>query len=183
MVKLSNKKLCTLLIPAIAVVAGVMLKNGGKQYMKSQGKKEDNNLKMIGMALFIGGWIGVAWAASINDKSCKKGPKFWLPILSSVSIVVAVIVMMQAKEKYGDKSPNWVMVFVAMFAIGWIALGYSVAMGKGNTAMTFGLGASGLVLVSMLGSLPWQRKNSVVDGPGMALFALAWVSLAVANSM
>jgi len=183
---LNNNKFLELFLPALAVIAGVMLKNGGKQYAASEDKKENKTIKMIGMILFIGGWIGVAYSAGTTRGKAKKGSKLLLPIVSIMAIVAAVIVMMQAKEKYtggGGKMPGWVMIFAGLFAVGWIVLGYSVAMGKGNTALVLGLGASGLVLGSMLGVLPWQRKNKVVDGPGMAMFALAWVALACANAM
>jgi len=109
--------------------------------------------------------------------------KMWLPVLASIGILGTVLIMMPTKEKHGGKLPTWGMILPVLFAAFWILLGWSVSMGKGSTALYFGLGSAALVLLSMLVSLPWQRKNGMIDGPGMSLFALGWVALAVANAM
>lgn len=182
MLNLLDKKFCSLMCPALIIIIGVMLKNGGKQFNEHKGVKEDKMVMLLGTILFIGGWIGVAYAAATTDTGFKSGQNLWLPIMSSTAIVLSVMGMMQAKQKYGEDTPEWFNVLVFVFAIGWLVLGYSVAMGKGDKTMVLGIGAAVFVLVSMLIALPWQRKNNVVDGPGMALFALGWVLLAAANS-
>ena len=62
-----------------------------------------------------------------------------------------------------------------IFAGAWLMLGYSVEP-------IYGTFAAILVLISMLVSLPWQRKNNVIDGPGMPLFVIAWFMLAFLNA-
>lgn len=176
----NEKKFWMLMIPAIAVMAGVMFKNGGGPKQANIGKWS----KMLGLILFIAGWLGVAYAVSLNGSSrFKSGMKMWLPVLAAIGVLVTVLVMMPTMEKHGGKLPTWAMILPVLFAGFWILLGWSVAMGKGSKALYFGLAASALVLLSMLISLPWQRKNCAVDMPGMALFALGWVALSVANAM
>lgn len=172
MVQLSNNKFRDLFIPALVVIAAVLIKNGGAQYYKNKGKKMDSNVKNLGMLLFAVGWMGVAYTLYKG----KYGHKAWLPVLASAAIVGSVAGMAFAGKKYKN-------LFAGLFVLGWIALGYFVAEGKGNTAMMMGLGASGLVLASMLFALPWQRTNKVIDGPGIGLFSLGWVVLAAAHAL
>ena len=169
------------MVPALAIMAGVMLKNGGGPKQANLGKWS----KTLGMVLFIGGWLIVAYAVSLNSKGSrfKSGMKMWLPVLASLGVLVTVMIMMSIKEKHGGKMPTWAMILPVLFAALWILLGWSVAMGKGNIAIYLGLGAAALVLLSMLVSLPWQRKNGMIDGPGIGLFALGWVALSVANAL
>ena len=77
-------------------------------------------------------------------------------------------------------------MYPVIFAGSWLALGYTVGMGKGgffNTSTILGLLAAGMVLVGMMVVLPWQRKNNVVDGPGLPLFVAAWGLLAAGNAI
>ena len=54
---LNQKSFLTTLLPGIAIATGVMFKNGGKQL---GGDKQGMN-KTIGMVLFVGGWIEMAY--------------------------------------------------------------------------------------------------------------------------
>lgn len=79
----------------------------------------------------------------------KTQENLWMPVISSIVILISVMIMVGVKKKCGD-TPEWFSIFIFLFAAWWIVLGYSVAMGKGNTAMLFGVGASILVIVNML---------------------------------
>lgn len=179
-ISLNQNKFFQAMVAAGLVMAGVMLKNGGKQLSKFKGNKENNTTMMIGMALFILGWVGVAWVTSSGSLSSTRSR---ICVAASATILVIVIVMMEVMKKNPDKKPRWFMVLPVMFSVAWIALGYGVSMGKKNIALWLGVGASLFVILSMLISLPWQRKKNIIDGPGVGLFALAWVGISMANAL
>jgi uncharacterized membrane protein YhdT len=178
---LNKTKVLRTMLPALAIMVGVMLKNGGEQFAACGGRINKKQMKMIGSLLFVGGWIGIAYAVGMACNSMKRGKHMWMPVAASAGVLLSVMAMMHYKHKK-DK-PRWLVAAPVIFAGSWLLLGYSVAMGKGNLAMMFGLGAAACVLLSMMVALPWQRKKKVIDGPGMALFALGWIALTVANSM
>jgi len=170
---LNNDLFFKTMVAAVAVISGVSIRNGGFQI--SAGKATN----IIGTIIFILGWIAVTYFISYRN-----GKISWTPIIAVLAIVVSVFSTQNANNKYGVKTlSKWSTIFMAIFAAGWIALGYSVARGKSNVALWLGMGAAGAVLLSMLTVLPWQRPRCMSDGPGMALFALGWVALAAANSM
>lgn len=171
---LDQKSLTNTLTPALIIAAGVMFKNGGKQY----GGQTTNKSKILGMAMFIGGWIGLTWGL-VNGLT---GPSFYLPIIACVGIMGSAVAMSFIKDS-DDKLPTWGYIFVAIFAICWVMLGYSVAMDKGLESMAFGMIAAACVIFSMVILLPWQRKNGVVDGPGMALFVIGLLMLSYAKAV
>jgi hypothetical protein len=82
----------------------------------------------------------------------------------------------------GEKPPQTMMIFVGTFTISWLLLGYAAGLGASNHGKILSWIAAIFVLVSMLGVLPWQRKNMVIDGPGFAMFGMAWVFLAMTNA-
>lgn len=168
----SNKFLYTLVAGAI-VVAAVNLENGTKQLGKAPSK--------FGTPLFILGWIAVAYMARWGDFGF--GRKSQLAVFSSFTIVASVMTMMMEKEHPGKFNPNIVKLAKFGFAAGWLLLGYTVSFGKGDKAKALALMSPVLVLLSMMAFLPWQRTKKIVDGPGMALFGVAWVFLAMSNAM
>jgi hypothetical protein len=181
----ANERFWQLLIPSMLIISGIVLKNGGKQYQKSLGKKENLSMTSLGLTLFLAGWAGVAYAVT-QDGTTKTGLHLWLPLVGIAAIVIGVSGVMFKKKFMStfNLGEGKMKFFGLLFLGGWILLGYSVAHGKKVEALVFGLLASVLVLGSMFKSaLPFQRKHNIVDGPGMAMFALGWVSLAIANSM
>ena len=75
------------------------------------------------------------------------------------------------------------MLLPAIFAIAWIILGFNVGSHLKNNNMKYlGLLATILVLISMMGILPFQRKHNIIDGPGMPLFVIAWAVIILVNS-
>jgi len=74
------------------------------------------------------------------------------------------------------------MLYPIIFSCAWILLGYNVGEHLEGNMKYMGLVASGLVLLSMLITLPKQRKGCIVDGPGMPFFVIAWIILVVMNS-
>ena len=181
---INDRKFWKTMIPALAVILGVMLKNGSEQYAKKKREPPNNGYFYSGLAIFILGWLGVASAIALDKKGTGMGTptKIALSFGSSTMIVVAVVVMMMAKKKAGEM-PKWAKMFIIPFIIGWLLLGYTSSIGQTKPALWLGLGAAIVVIISMMAILPWQRKNGVIDGPGMALFGFGWVLLAAANSI
>ena len=184
MLEINCPKFWKTMIPALVVMMGVIIKNSSEQYAKNKKEKPNNIYFYVGMAIFILGWIGVAFAIALNEEGTGMGTpkKIALSFVSSTMIVVAVALMMITKKKEGEM-PKWATMMVIPFIIGWLLLGYTSSIGQTKPALWLGLGSAVLVIISMVGALPWQRKNGVIDGPGMALFAFAWVLLATANSI
>jgi hypothetical protein len=146
----------------------------------------DETKKMIGMALFLLGWLVVAYGISIGPMggySIPATPRTFVVFSICAAIVMDVMTMKQhmADEKDATSPAPMPQHMPIIFALGWLALGFF----SGWNALTriIGLASAGLVVVSMLVLLPWQRKNGIVDGPGMALFVLGWMGLALANSL
>jgi hypothetical protein len=166
------------LIPAIGVVASVVLKNGGSQFASKTGIPLNETIMTGGKILFVLSWFGVAYALTNGDISTDKNK---LIIGASAAIVISVMSMM--KGKMMPIQPSWMKIAAMAFVVGWLALGYGTGMGKGGFAINLGLTAGACAVVSMMKVLPWQRMNGVVDGPGMPLFMLAWFGLAVVSGL
>jgi hypothetical protein len=128
--------------------------------------------KPLGVALITLGWLYTAYILSVGRKN-----KMGL-VLPSLAILGSVMVMKQFMTK-GKMPP---MAFPAIFAIAWIVLGWNVGGHLTGWMKYLGLVASALVIGSMMGLLPMQRKAGVVDGPGMPMFVLAWVIITLLNA-
>lgn len=157
------------LLAATLVVLGVLVKNGGDQYYKNA-LSHPLWPMVLGGALFVAGWTWLGKQTRSYD-----GVGF---------IVVSVMVMMVAKYKNGNVMPSWAKWMAIGFGLGWLLLADKVGRAH-KTSLTpkyLAFAAAFMVLLSMLGFLPWQRKHGVVDGPGMVLFGGAWVLMAMAHS-
>jgi len=163
-------------LSALAIASGVVTKNSVKFLIKD-GKLPGDGWQfwvstIIGMIMFIGGWIGMG----LYTKEATGGvnePWIWLGV---VSILVAVLL---------QNAPMTVpaLLMGILFIGGWAVFGWAAAGGvKSKLALT--LPAAGLVVSAMaLGVLGWQRKNCVIDGPGYPMFMLAWGLLTLSNSL
>ena len=171
----NKKSLMSTLLGASLVIGGVVIKNTLEQL-----KTPKHPLSKVGLGLFIIGWVIVAYAT--GNSGSKSRNKMFIAFSSAAGIVYSVMSMKKAMAS-GMPMP---MMYPAIFAGSWLTLGYTVGMGKGgffNTSTILGLLAAGMVLLGMMVVLPWQRKNKVVDGPGMPLFVAAWGLLAAGNAL
>ncbi len=185
MVLLNDDVLALTSLGAAGVISGVVIKNS----MEQLGKKENAIAKFVGPALFIGGWLVVLWSIirtglGLNAKT----------IQAAIAIATIIGSVMYMKDKMAKKEKiEWYIGI--LFPVGWILLAYTVGLGGldgitnlsmeqvFSTKSLLSFSAAAVVLLSMMWALPWQRKNCVVDGPGMPLFCLGWVLLIGANSM
>lgn len=166
---LNNSLLVQTSIASLLVIFGVVLKNSLEQAKMSNNKMLNN----LGMLMFAFGWIYLAYILSIGRENKVT------PIVSSLAILVSVMMM---KQYMKDKKE--VPIYLpAMFSVAWLAIGYYVSSHLTGNMKYMGLLASVCVLVGMLYSLPYQRKNCIVDGPGMPLFVIAWAMIVYFNSL
>lgn len=156
-------------LSALMVIAGVVIKNSGNKL----GLKDHKIVKPLAMFLFIGGWLYAAYALSLGRQDRL------LTVLASLAIVGSVTFMKLCMDE--GKEPGKMLPVI--FAIAWIALGYAVSEHLPGMARYYGLVASALVLGSMMVALPYERKQCLVDGPGMPMFVIAWFIMIVTNSM
>lgn len=179
MITLNPRKFYYTLFGGLIVMFAVTIKNSQEQF---QGENEQIEFIMskLGPLLFLAGWIFVAYAVgSDGNGTMLFNKKSILSVLSSTGVVISVM-RMKSLMSNEEVVPYYLP---GLFAVSWIILGFTTGIGRSNKNKIFGLLASALVIGSMLFVLPWQRKNNVIDGPGKDMFALAWVSLAAANSM
>jgi hypothetical protein len=174
MIILDKKKFLATSAGATLVVAGVVIKNS-----LEQSGNTDANLQMLGKALFVVGWVVIAYSIAMNvmNYTVRRNMRSAMVAAACLSIVV-VVMEMKKVMKAGNEPPAWMPM---LFAGSWFALGLLAGFNKRNRII--GVLAAACVSISMLMVLPWQRKNGVVDGPGMVMFTLGWVSLAFANSL
>lgn len=156
-------------LSALMVIGGVVLKNSSAKL----GLKDHKYVKPFSMFLFIGGWLYAAYALSL-------GRQDRLPTVMASLAIVASVTFMKTCMDQGNEPGK---ALPAIFALAWIVLGYAVSDHLGGSAKYYGLGASALVLGSMMVALPYERKQCLVDGPGMPMFVIAWGIITVLNSM
>jgi len=166
---MSNSLISTT-VGSILIVSGVVLKNTLEQ-------TNTNNmiLTTLGMSIFSIGWIVMAYALSQNKQA---------RTIVGISIACASILISVMTMKILMKQNKTVHIALPIiFAISWIILGFLVGDHL-NGAMSYsGLISSIMVILSMMVVLPWQRKNCVVDGPGMPLFVSALAYIIYLNSL
>jgi hypothetical protein len=165
--KLNNSLVLHTSVAALMVIFGVIVKNASEQM------KMPNHpvAKPLGMALFVLGWIYTAYVLSLY-----KHNKLVF-IIPSLAILGSVIMMKQSMSK--DQSPP--IIYPIVFALSWLVLGFNVGNHLPGNMKYFGLVASAFVLLSMMKMLPEQRKDCIVDGPGMPLFVIAWAIIVFLN--
>jgi len=159
-------------IAATLVIGGVVTKNSFEQL----GVPNHPVGKPTGMALFIVGWLLAAYILSSGRTTTLAKAAV---VLSCLGILGSVLRMKAVMSKGGK--PN--MIFPLIFALSWVVLSVLSAQGLPLWGQAAGVAAAALVLGSMMGLLPKQRKHAVVDGPGMPMFTGAWVIVVALNAL
>ena len=150
-----------------AILVGVIVKNTFEQLGQSSPISV-----YLGPAFFVLGWLGLAYSLSLTNGTINiRNKKTQIFFACAVGIVVSVMTM-KGMMKEGKEPPVYLKI---IFAAAWLLLGYTLDP-------KLGLAAAGLVLASMLFALPWQRKNKVIDGPGMPMFVIGLGLIVYANS-
>ena len=159
-------------VAAGLVISGVVTKNSFEQL----GVPNHPVGKPAGMGLFVAGWLLATYAFGSGRKTQGLGV---VTAGACLSILGAVMYM---KGQMG-KGKAVGMIAPAVFALAWLVLGQVVAEGLPRWGQVLGVVATALVLGSMMGTLPMQRKAGVGDGPGMPMFTAAWALIVALNSV
>lgn len=168
MVTLNDKILTQTSLGALGVISGVVIKN---TYSQMEAPKNKDIAEMIGTLVFVVGWLTVLHAVVMKGKTAFVPSQKNIASIASVAGILGSVFIMKSKMKAKEEIH---MMYPLIFSASWLALGYNIG--------EYGNAASVMVILSMLFSLPWQRKNCIVDGPGMPLFVAAWALIAYSNS-
>lgn len=166
MVDISTQALKVGSVGALLINLGVMIQNG-----LEQGKLKTGASKIIGLIIFIIGWVVMAYTVGFTGDV---GLKTFASFLMAGSIVTGVILSKMTKLK---------LLGLILFVVGWVGFGLIAGVDKTMTGKAVTLGAATMALASMLFVLPYQRSKGIIDGPGMSLFTVAWFLLIGGNAM
>lgn len=184
MVELKNNVSMTMMAGAAMVILGVALKNGGEQ-----AGRDDS---VLGPILFIAGWLAVAYGMSMTGTSHKlyRNKKGNAALLAAAMIVGAVFAMKAIKK--GTMSDKWQPLAPVLFVGGWLLMGYLGSLNN-NSSLSWSnvnrdkamwaVPGVALVLSSMMGVLPYERKERITDTMGMPMFSWGWMFVIIANAM
>lgn len=168
MVQLNDQLLLHTTIAGLMVIAGVIVKNSGNKLNLNNHKV----VKPLGMGLFVGGWLYCAYIMSSGRVDRLNS------VLACTMVVASVVTMKTCMDK--GRRPG--QIFPIIFILGWVLLGYASGEHLNGNMRYLGLLASALVIGSMMVALPYERKQCLVDGPGMPMFVVAWGIIIFLNS-
>lgn len=157
-------------IAAIMIILGVVIKNSLKIFTD---KTVSDFMKLLGVSFFLFGWIYMAFILS-KDRS-----NSLVIIVSSLGILLSAMIMNYLMEKNLEIN----IILPIIFIVCWLLLGFSIGTHLKDYKKYLGIFAGLLVILSMVVSLPFQRQNCLVDGPGMPLFVIAWFIVVYLNSL
>lgn len=153
-------------ISSIMIIFGIMIKNSGNKL----GFKDYDIITNISAFLFIGGWLYLTYALSLY-RSNK------IPIIISSLTIVATVTFMKTYIKNDNKALK------GIFALAWIILGYAISEHLPNESKYYGFIAIAMVLYAMKVALPYERKQCLIDGPGMPMYIIAMFIIVILNSI
>ena len=145
--------------------------------------------QMVGMPLFTIGWALVIMGFLNNDTRAHK----YRNILAISSL--GVYTMAMTARMLADAGKNGLPIKLAKgkFLLCWIAIGVLIGMKQHDeteegekhdpTIHALGLLPPALVVISMMSINGLERPKNIASGPGMPLFASAWVILSLVNSL
>lgn len=171
-VTLDQRALGLALVAGAIIQSAVSLKNSAGQY---KGIPLHGLSGLPAKAAFALGWALLAYSICGRDLRSRK---CILAVAGSAMVVAAVFHI--KKSMAAGKAPN--SLIKMMFPIGWAIVAYSIYH-RGGALKKLGAAGAAMVLLSMMVVLPYQRKHGIIDGPGMNLFALAWVLIALGISV
>jgi len=181
MYKMDKSVLLGTSLSALSIIGGVSLKNTYKHL----GQEALWNT-LLGMILFVGGWIGIGYytVGANNDTS----------MLNKSAIVLSILLIIGAVMYQNLADSPSMAIMLPLFIGGWLLFGLSAGLGS-DTSLSMTLLASILVILSMVFILPLQRggdlmgyswttpENKIVDGVGYTLFTVAWGLISLSNAM
>lgn len=172
-IAIDNQALTLSLLAGTIIQTAVSLKNSGEQYSKIPLKSLSGLPAKI---MFAMGWL--IFAHSICKESPFSSLKCAAAYGGAIAVILAVFHIKQSMK--AGKKPNTLLKM--LFPLGWLAIAIAIYR-NGGALKHFGFVGAAMVLLSMMVVLPYQRNHNIIDGPGMNLFALAWIVLALGNAV
>lgn len=162
---------------SLGVILSVVMKNTTEQM-----KIPDSPFSKLGSILFFVSWMVVAYSIGMDNRGGFSPSLKALVAFSAAAGILYAVSQIKPLMKAGV--PERVMrPFMYLFMVSWLLLGVSIGLGRNNTAYMLGVLGAISVILSMIYALPWQRKNCIVDGPGMPLFVIGWFLVAFGNAV
>jgi len=165
---INRTRLLQMLLASILVVTGSALSSTAKE-----AKQLPEGLRYIfgilGFVFFLGGWGLVAY-------------RFYQTIPEKAIYFMSAIVMIAVSSltiRFSSLNP-W--PFYILYSIGWGVFGWVISQNIQGSDRWLGPSASLLAVASMVGMMPWQRANCVVDGMGLPLYTSAWALVSIVHA-
>lgn len=164
---------------------------------------EKSTQKLVGIPLFVSGWILIILSFIRNTTRNKK----FKPFLISSSLVVMMSAMMARMMMESNYSGPGMKVTMGVFMLSWLVIGSMIGMKENSVNNTHkdddgqldletmhedvhdktihlvGLAPPILVMMSMMIVNGLERPNNIASGPGMPMFLSSWVILSLVNSV
>ena len=158
------------LLAGISIFLGVHLYGIGKE-------KHDETTKVVATSLFVLGWLlqGLAASGGLQMVQLRGCNRIKLGLVSVTLVIVGAIMSRQALDKH--KQPN--NAYLAMFLLGWLGFGSTIAW-RGSPAK---MALTAVAVVTTLGGVMYTRKlesDKKDVTPGRAVFGVGWVLIALA---
>jgi hypothetical protein len=183
-------------IPALFIITAGILENGRNQY---NSKKPENNqipnIDCLAKSLLAIGLIGVAYAISMDRNFDIDFADYKTQVVFSAVISIGITHLLydyaanmekqnkdteECKDKRSQNSFYYSILI--LFIISWSAIGYASTYNKSKFAVGIGIAASVSIIISFIIS-DFQRRNSIVDGPMMALMSIGYLLLTFSTAL
>lgn len=165
---INRTRLLQMMVASVLIVIGFTLSSTAKE---SKRTLESFNyiLAIFGFTLFIGGWLMVIYwfYQTIPDKAI-----YFIPAI--ISIVVSSLVI-----RFTNLNS---IPFYGLYMVGWATFGWVISSHIDGSDRWIGPWASVLAIISMVGLMPWQRANSIVDGLGLPMYTAAWALVSIVHA-
>jgi uncharacterized membrane protein YidH (DUF202 family) len=191
MTRINDKKFVWTLFAGIAVIVGMLIKNGYESQFKLKLPFIQNtNTYKLGPVLCAFGMLIAALSVATNPRSSGILDLQLDGHGALAMLAVGMIIMFGMKlreyqscdDATDSRCPQYI---IAGFSGGWglmaLALSAQSKFAWLNTLLAFG--AALLIMTAKLGVLPYQRRTRQTDGPGYAMITAGWFALALANGL
>jgi len=165
---INRTRLLQMFLAAVLIVTGLSLASTAKEAVALT-KEMRYILTILGMVLFIGGWlmVGYRFYQTIPEQAM-----YFFPAI--VAIIISTLLM-----RFANVTP-WLSY--PLYIVGWAIFGWVISKHIDGSDRWLGPSASILAVISMVGLLPWQRQNNVVDGLGLPLYVGSWVLVSIVHA-
>jgi hypothetical protein len=182
---LDNRSLILGLGSAAAVTVGsATALIGMTGSFSGQGQSKWPLVRNGGLMLFMLGWIAFI-VSMVLDKGGTTG--IVGAVAAAMTVMGSGLLLWQRTQK--NPSTMYSSIGLLLFVGGWYTLAGMVSMNDTSLSSfdsrkaAWVFSGATLVVLSMVGIIPFQRANNFVDGPGYAMFGIGWVLVAIGHAI